>query len=192
METTYRAFCYLNSAEFLNVLGKITGIPNLITDIGLHGGGLHFHPPGGKLNVHKDYSIHPKLRKERRLNLIVYMTPDWNAEWGGDLQLWSHDAAANKPAKPMKQVPVMFNRAILFDTTQDSWHGLPDPLKTPPGINRQSMAVYYLTEPRKGIPTRDRALFTPTPAQAGDAGVLRLIEKRSSSDTSCEVYREGE
>ena len=173
------------------MIGDITGIDALIPDIGLHGGGLHFHPPGGKLNVHKDYSIHPKLRKERRLNLIVYMTPGWRAEWGGELQLCSHDAVANAPVEPVKRVPIAFNRALLFDTTQDSWHGLPEPLKTPPGVNRQSMAVYYLTEPRPGITTRDRALFTPTKAQAGDAEALRLIKERASSATSDEVYRQG-
>ena len=69
-KTVYQAFSYLNSSLFINLLSEITGIKEIITDIGLHGGGLHIHPNQGKLNVHKDYSIHPKLGKERRLNII--------------------------------------------------------------------------------------------------------------------------
>ena len=87
----YRAFCYLNSDSFLKFIQNITGIKNLIKDVGLHGGGLHIHQNRGKLNIHKDYSIHPKLKKERRLNLIVYMTKNWKEKWGGNLELWSHD-----------------------------------------------------------------------------------------------------
>ena len=84
-KTIYQAFSYLNSQEFTNFVSEITGIKKIITDIGLHGGGLHIHPSGGKLNVHKDYSIHPKLGIERRLNLIIYMSKKWKPEWGGSV-----------------------------------------------------------------------------------------------------------
>ena len=102
----YRAFTYLNSEIFLDLVKKITNIKNLITDIGLHGGGLHIHPNGGKLNIHKDYSIHPKLKKERRLNLIIYMTKNWNEKWGGHLEFWSHDKKRNKPLKLIKKFKI--------------------------------------------------------------------------------------
>ena len=59
---------------------------------GLHGGGWHLHARGGKLNVHLDYSVHPKLHLERRLNLIVYLAQGWDPAWGGALGLWTHDA----------------------------------------------------------------------------------------------------
>ena len=63
----YQAFTYLNSINFLKIISKITKVNDIIADIGLSGGGLHIHPTGGKLNIHKDYSIHPKIMKERRL-----------------------------------------------------------------------------------------------------------------------------
>ena len=69
-ETTYQAFTYLNHG-FLDIIYKMTNISDLKPDIGLHGGGVHFHPTGGNLNLHKDYSIHPKLGMMRKLNLIL-------------------------------------------------------------------------------------------------------------------------
>ena len=45
----------------------------LFIDPGLHGGGWHIHSNKGNLNPHLDYSIHPKMDIQRRLNLIVYL-----------------------------------------------------------------------------------------------------------------------
>ena len=185
----YQAFTFLNSLTFLNFVKKITGIKNLIVDIGLHGGGIHIHPNRGKLNIHKDYSIHPKLKKERRLNLIVYMTKNWKESWGGDLELWSHNKFQNKPLKLIKKIKNKFNRAILFDTSQNSWHGLPTPVRLPKGVKRQSMAVYYLSEPRNKADDRQRALFAPTKKQEKNKNILDLITKRSNLKSSTKVYR---
>ena len=185
----YRAFCYLNSDSFLKFIQKITGIKNLIKDVGLHGGCLHIHQNRGKLNIHKDYSIHPKLKKERRLNLIVYMTKNWKEKWGGNLELWSHDKKKNKPLNLVKEIKNKFNRAILFDTSQNSWHGLPTAIKLPKGVRRQSMAIYYLCEPRLKTVNRQRALFAPTKKQEKNQKILELIKKKLNLKNSTKVYR---
>ena len=85
----YSTFCYLNSTPFILKLKKITGIKKLYPDVGLHGGGLHIHGNGDKLNIHLDYSIHPKLKLQRKLNLIIYLGEGWDASWGGELHLSS-------------------------------------------------------------------------------------------------------
>ena len=113
----------------------------LFADSGLNGGGWHIHKQGGKLNTHLDYSLHPKLKLERKLNLIVYLNPDWNAEWGGALGFWGNESSS-KPGELVKEIPPKFNRAVIFDTTVNSWHGLPDPLRCPEGQSRKSLAVY--------------------------------------------------
>ena len=185
---TYRAFSYLNSNEFISIVQTIAGRDNVKPDVGLHGGGWHCHHKGGKLNVHLDYSIHPKLQLERHYNLIVYMTPDWNPSWGGGLELWSHneDGSAKECAVTVEN---RFNRAVLFDTTQYSWHGLPDDLTCPEGINRQSMAVYYLTEPAENVDPRGKALFIPHREQSQDPEILELIQQRSNIKTAETVYK---
>jgi len=175
---TYNTFSYLNSKEFITQLQKITGIENLYPDIGLHGGGLHIHGPGGKLNVHLDYSIHPKLKLQRKLNLIIYLEPDWNLRWGGGLELWSHNTETNRPKEKIVKIDNIFNRAVLFDTTQNSWHGFPDPLTCPEGKYRKSLAVYYLTDPPQGTDPRPRALYAPTKEQENNPEILNLIEER--------------
>ena len=185
---TYKTFTELNDRFFVNYIESIIDVPNVIPDMGLHGGGWHMTPPGGKLNVHLDYSIHPKLRLERRVNLIIYLS-HWQKEWGGELELWSHDWKTNAPKECVTTVDIKFNRAILFDTTQNSWHGLPNPVKSPEGVYRKSLNIYYLTEPRKEATDRERALFAPYKEQKDDENILELIKKRSNSNTTQEAYR---
>ena len=43
-----------------------------------------------------------------------------------------------------KVLPV-FNRCVVFTTSDDSWHGHPDPLACPQGMTRKSIATYYYT-----------------------------------------------
>lgn len=186
---TYSLLWFLNSEIFIRRLEQLTSC-RLYPDFGLNGGGLHTHRSGGKLNTHLDYSIHPKLGLERRLNLIIYLTPDWQEEWGGELGLWRHEEKTGKPGALCSKITPKFNRAVLFDTTQNSWHGLPEPISCPTSINRNSMAVYYLCDPRPSASRRSRAMFTPYGDQASDPKVLDLIKRRSEVMTSKSTYTE--
>ena len=175
----YQTLQDLCSNDFIETIKSMTGINNLYPDYGLHGGGLHMHGRGGNLNIHKDYSIHPRLKMQRKLNLIVYMSDDWDPSWGGGLELWSNDPETNKPKELVKTIEPKFNRAILFDTTQDSWHGLPKPLTCPDGKYRKSLAVYYLTDVDENTEERYRALFVPTEEQLTDPEIVKLCKERS-------------
>ena len=74
----------------------------------------------------------------------------------------------------------VFNRGILFDTTQNSWHGFPEPITCPEGTYRKSIAFYYLTDPPENVDTRKRALYAPYKDQENNSEILDLIKKRSS------------
>lgn len=175
--TTYKFIELLNSPEFTEWLTSLTGIQGLYADPGLHGAGWHMHGPGGKLNVHLDYSIHPKLNLERKLNLIYYLSEDWNPEWGGNLQFWSGDE--RKAKQHVKTIDCLFNKAVIFDTTQNSWHGFPDRIQCPEGNYRKSIAMYYLVEPQATArPDRKRALYTPSREQENDPEIIELIKSR--------------
>lgn len=178
-EMTYQVFSYLCGSNFVQIVEQITARDRVFADIGLHGGGWHAHTTSGKLNIHLDYNIHPKLKLQRHYNLIVYVTPEWNNTWGGGLELWTHDPDNDGPLACHTLVENKFNRAVLFDTTQNSWHGLPEKLTCPWGIMRQSLAVYYLTEPAGWTDPRNRALFAPYKDQVNDAAVIELIKQRS-------------
>lgn len=184
---TYQAFTFLNSDLVLNALSNIVGSP-LSADHGLHGGGWHIHANGGKLNPHLDYSIHPMLKLQRKLNLIVYLCKDWDESYGGHFGLYKQDGERTRAGELVKEIPMGFNKAVIFDTTQNSWHGLSRELNCPENQYRKSMAVYYLTTPPQGVDQRNRALFSPTAEQQEDASILELIEKRADFTKSKEVY----
>ena len=65
----------------------------LISDPGLNGGGWHIHKQGGKLNTHLDYSLHPKLVLQRKINIIIYLNSCWKKNWGGNLGLWGNGSS---------------------------------------------------------------------------------------------------
>ena len=185
---TYRAFSYLNSNDFVTFLGKTLFENDILSsDFGLNGGGWHIHSRGGKLNTHLDYSLHPKTRQQRKLNIIVYLNSNWEEQWGGSLGLWGNDSD-KAPGPLVKQITPKFNRAVIFDTTCNSWHGLPDPIDCPNNQFRKSLAVYYLTSPSQNVDTRGKALFAPTEEQVNDAEVLELIAKRSDVKMAQSVW----
>jgi len=187
-KNTYSTFSYFNSEEWLKYLSlKLTDGKSLFADSGLNGGGWHIHKRGGKLNTHLDYSLHPKLGLQRKLNIIIYMNPNWKEEWGGALGLWGNESI-EKPGDLVVSVWNKFNRAVIFDTTQNSWHGLPEPLVCPASEARQSLAAYFLCEAPEGIDARGKALFAPTKEQEKDAEILELIKKRSSIESAASVY----
>lgn len=186
---TYKVFDYLNSPAFVEMLADVLGFEKLHSDPGLNGGGWHYHGKGGKLNTHLDYSIHPKLGMQRKLNIIVYLNSRWKPDWGGQLGLWRGAEGQNRPGDLIKSVDPLFNRAVLFDTTQNSWHGLPAPLSCPDDEARQSIAVYYLRPAPEGTDPRGKALFAPTAEQEGDLEVLELIRMRADERTASTIYR---
>jgi hypothetical protein len=179
-ETTYSVLAYLMSPKFVDMLRAALDL-ELVADIGLHGGGWHIHENGGNLNPHLDYSIHPKLNLERKLNLIIYLTPDFNASMGGELGLWEHNEIDDSPGKLIDTVTPLFNHAVLFDTTQNSWHGMVTPVSAPSSIYRQSLAVYYLCSPSADARANSRALFAPRDSQKGNSQVETLIKARSQT-----------
>jgi len=178
-KSIYTATFSLVCTKFVGYMRELTQQPSLEADYGLHGGGIHMHKPKSYLNVHLDYDIHPKVPVKRKLNLIVYLTPNWEENWNGGLEMWSHDPVNNQPKECIKKITPFFNRAVIFDTTQNSWHGVgvSDPINSPDGINRKSLAIYYVL-PSDISTGRNRALFTPRPDQRGDESVLDLIEQR--------------
>lgn len=166
------AFDALKSDEFVSLMRRVSGIADLEHDPHLHGAGLHAHPRGGKLDVHLDYSIHPISGMERRLNLIVFLNPRWRDEWGGHLQLWSADMASAESITPA------FNTAVLFQTCDSSWHGLPEPVRCPENERRMSLATYYVSPPRPGAARRTKAEFVPRPGQPVDEKLANLYAIR--------------
>lgn len=188
-EYTYKFFEYLNSNEFLDLLSSLYG-KKLYADYGLHGGGWHIHKEGGNLNPHLDYDIHPKLKMKRVINLIIYLTKEYKEEYEGKLGLWEHDEINDMPGNLAKEILPIENRAIFFDTTQNSWHGMSKQMSSQgKSIFRRSLAIYYLVKVDDVDGKRERALFASREEERGDVEIDELIKLRSGLETSKNVYR---
>lgn len=161
-EATRHLLAELNSAAFVDFLERLTGIDGLVPDPHFVGGGLHQIERGGHLKVHADFNRHPRTDLERRLNVLVYLNRDWKEEYGGALELWSHDMRTCEA----KILP-FFNRCVVFTTTDTSFHGHPEPLNCPEGWTRKSIALYYYSKvPHGEDPAREHnTLFQARPGE---------------------------
>ena len=137
----------LSSREFLSLVGSITGIANLLYDPDYVGGGTHENLSGQGLDAHVDFNYHPKTRAHRRLNLLLYLNPEWKPEWGGELQLHSNPWLPPHEDRVTTVLPIA-NRCVLFETSERSWHGFRNIVVPNGGISRRSIAVYFYTADR--------------------------------------------
>jgi Rps23 Pro-64 3,4-dihydroxylase Tpa1-like proline 4-hydroxylase len=132
-----------NSSRFIRFLETLTGISGLLPDPHLFGGGIHMVKTGGVLQIHSDFNVAEHIRAHRRVNLFVYLTPDWQPEWGGALELWDRECRYK-----VREYAPLFNRLVVFSSRSDTFHGHPQPLACPQGVWRRSIAMYYYTTER--------------------------------------------
>ena len=179
METVFDEF---NSPLFLKWLNDLSETEEeLIGDDELFGGGLHQSVKGAFLNVHIDYNINPKTKLHRRLNVLVYMNKNWKDEYEGHLELW--DLSEGKK-ELLEKIAPSFNRCVIFETNEISFHGHPKQLNTPSGVNRKSLATYYYTKNRPAIETagEHNTIYVNTEGTSGKvkrfkSGVKALLER---------------
>lgn len=128
----------VHSYRFVDYLSTITGVPDLIVDHALRGGGMHETVRGGRFEVHSDFNYHRETMLRNALVVITYLNRDWDAAWGGDLELW--DARTRRCAA---RVAPLFGRTLIMRHGATAFHGHPAPLATPDGRSRRSIATYY-------------------------------------------------
>jgi Rps23 Pro-64 3,4-dihydroxylase Tpa1-like proline 4-hydroxylase len=161
-EFTRLFLAQFNSAVFLTFLEQLTAISGLVPDPHYLGGGLHQTQRGGYLKIHADFNVHKQLLLDRRLNLILYLNRDWSEEFGGHLELWNREMTRCE-----RRILPVFNRCVIFSTTDYSYHGHPEPLQCPEGTTRKSVALYYYTNGRPAgeLSAEHTTLFKARPGE---------------------------
>ena len=139
---------YLVSDSFMDQMSALTGIPGLKPDVNQYGGGTHENLPGQSLDPHVDFNYDMATGRHRRINLLIYLNKDWDEAWGGNIALHSN------PRDPQSDESVAytpdFNRAVLFETNEHSWHGfrrveIPEDAST---RSRKCLSIYLYTDDR--------------------------------------------
>lgn len=167
---------FLNGQEITDFLTTLTGIEGLIPDPQLAGGGLHELRNTGFLNVHADFNYHQALKLDRRINMLLYLNKDWEEAYGGELQLWD----SSMKHRVASYLPI-FNRCVIFSTTDKSFHGNPTPVNLPDNKRaRRSIAFYYYTNGRPASEVSDphSTVFRYEKGQESAADRARRIGRR--------------
>lgn len=125
-------------SRVVDKISEICNYKSLVPDVNLYAGGISMMGKGNYLNPHLDNS-HDKDRKLWRvLNLLYYVTPEWNSIHGGNLEIWQHG---------LKESPVtidaQFNRLVVMATHKKSWHSVS---KVKVDSIRCCVSNYYFSE----------------------------------------------
>jgi len=138
----------LGSQPFLDYVSRLSGIPDLILDPKMFGGGTHDNQHGQELDSHVDFNYDEARQLHRRLNLIVYLNKEWETEWGGAIEI--HSNPRDPFSNQVRGFDPLFNRCVMFETNEYSWHGFPK-IDLPPEkrhLSRKSISIYLYTKDR--------------------------------------------
>lgn len=163
----------ISSQEFRDQLSEVTGIPRLLADAELIGGGMHVTGPHGRLDVHVDFNYVADRQIHRRLNILIYLNPQWRYDWGGEVELWDRDVR-----RCYQALRPMLNRCVIFETSEISFHGVAA-VTCPEGHERKSFAAYYYTReaPAGWDGTEHSTVFRARPDERLRGYVLMPAEK---------------
>ncbi len=127
----------LQDKKVVNLIGSLVGFKKLVPDPNLYAGGISMMFKGDFLNPHIDNSHDKHKVNYRRLNILFYVSPNWNIKNGGNFELWNE--AITKP----KTIPCFFNRLIIMETNKTSWHSV-SPIKI--SMPRCCVSIYYYSK----------------------------------------------
>lgn len=130
----------LTSLEYRMSLALAFGTGDLLLDPDLEGGGVHHVMPGGSLEIHADFNLHPKTGLHRVLNLLLYLNDEWIPEHRGELELWSRSME-----RCVRKVEPRLGATVLLHINDTAFHGHPSVYRGP---GRYSIALYYYARER--------------------------------------------
>ncbi len=122
----------------VNLIGKICNITDLHPDDNLYAGGLSLMKKNQFLNPHLDNSHDKDVSKWRVLNLLFYVCPNWQVNYGGNLELWPNGLENEQVTIESK-----FNRLVVMATHDYSWHSVSPIISE--SYSRKCISNYYFS-----------------------------------------------
>ena len=123
--------------DVCDMLTTLTGIPDLVSDPTHWWAGVHVLAPASFEAVHRDFARDATGQLWHRANILVYLNPDWQSEWGGQLELWDTSMTTCH-----RRIEPLGGRMIIFEPGPDALHGIPA-VSCPVGEARLTLASYY-------------------------------------------------
>ena len=154
---------FLDGPDFRTFVTAVTGVADLFPDPSHYAAGVHETPQGGKTMIHIDFARHPETHHHHRVNVLLYLNPEWQDDWGGQLELWPGDMSGIGA-----RIQPIANTMVIWETHGGTLHGLPDPVAGPPGTSRFALASYYYTKEPAAV-TVNRAALGTFVARPGDS-----------------------
>lgn len=107
----------------VELVKEICGMASAYPDVHLYAGGISMMGKDQYLNPHLDNSHDKDRDRWRVLNLLYYVTPDWDEPNGGNLELWPNGVEGGQTT-----IHSRFNRLAVMATHNQSWHSV-SPIK---------------------------------------------------------------
>lgn len=105
--------------RIVKIIADICEIEEAFADENLYAGGLSMMGNQQFLNPHLDNSHDKDRARWRVLNLLYYVTPNWDEEYGGNLELWPNGLKEDQITLHSK-----FNRLVVMATHNNSLHSV--------------------------------------------------------------------
>ena len=105
--------------RIIKLIRNICEIKCLYPDEHLYAGGISLMGKGQFLNPHLDNSHEKDCKRWRVLNLLYYVTPGWEHNFGGNLEIWPNGLKSQQIT-----IDSLFNRLVVMATHGNSWHSV--------------------------------------------------------------------
>jgi len=141
--------------QFSAFIEQITGVKGAFVTDDTYGVGIQKGKKGSFEDVHIDFNIHPEKDIQHKLNLQIFLSPTWKAEWNGAIEMWNDCVSKCK-----KAVSCRFNRALIFEVKDTAFYGYTKPLECPDHTERKVFSAnFYTNKEEKDIAFHD-TIFT--------------------------------
>lgn len=181
----------LESDEFVKKLSEIVGY-DLKIDPSRNFWGVHKYDSGDYLDIHVDAGIHPTVKSKKQVTFGIYLSSDWDENYGCDLEVWSGDNASNNDAKiyeKIASISPIFNRMIMFTCNDYSWHGNPTLCSGTDSSKRIFITMSFLSDNHTDLNKRPKAFFVSRPNDPVDEEKDKLRFLRADPEKYAQVYR---